>query len=109
MQLLLDSAILEHLLARAVTASRLTGQIDERASGSLVGPLEDCIDEIIHVLSELRGNPQVVVAPLPSTCSSFAVDVATHSDADTQVGRSEVIALAAENKPVSTSGAGVAL
>jgi hypothetical protein len=121
MQLLLDSAILEHLLARAVTASRLTGQIDERAGGTIVGSLEDSIDEIVHLISELLGNPHVVVAPVPSTCSSFAVIIGTHGDVGAQVVRSEVVApyvpiccalravpapLAAEITPLSAAGAG---
>lgn len=106
MQLLLDSAILESLLARAATASRLVGQIDGRAGGTLVGSLEDSIDEIVHVLSELLGNPHVVVAPVPRACSVFTVDIATHGDAGTQVVGAEVVALVAEITPVSASGAG---
>jgi len=119
MQLILDSALLEHLLERAATASRLVGHIDERAGATLVGPLADSIDEIVHVLSELRGNPHVVVASVPSTCS-FAVDIAAHGDAGPQVVRPEVVALnvrvsgascvpaaiTAEITPVSASGAG---
>lgn len=108
MQLLLDRPILEHLLARAATASRLVGQIDERAGGTIVGSLEDSIDEIVHVLSELLGNPHVVVAPVPSG-SAFAVDVATPGDAGPQVVGLEVVALAAEVTPVSASSAGGAL
>lgn len=120
MQLTLDSAILEHLLARAVTASRLIGHIDERAAGPLVGRLEDSLDEIVHVLSELLGNPHVVVAPVPTTCSSLALDIATHGDVGTQIVRAEIAApdvpvggapcavpaLAGETRPVSASGAG---
>jgi hypothetical protein len=121
MQLTLDSSILEHLLERAAAASRLVGHFDERAGVTLVEPLADSIDEIVHVLSELLGSPQVIIAPVPSTCSSCAVDLAAHRDVGRQLVRSEVVApdrpvcgapgavraaLAAEATPVSASDAG---
>lgn len=92
MQLTLDSAILEHLLERAATASRLVGHIDERVDVTLVGSLGDSVDEIVHVLSELLGNPQVVVVPVSSVCSSLTADVVAHGDVGTQVVRPEVAA-----------------
>jgi hypothetical protein len=75
MQLILDSAILETILERAATASRLVGHIDERAAIAVIGPLADSIDEVVHVLSELLGNPHVVVT-VPSARSSSVSEIA---------------------------------
>lgn len=93
MQLSLDSAILEHLLERAATASRLVGNIDEdeRVGVTLVRSLGDSVDEIVHILSELLGNPDVVIVPVSSTCSPLAADVVAHDDVGTQVVGAEVV------------------
>ena len=80
--LALDSSVLESLLERAARASRLVGYIDEHARDAIVGPLGDSVDEMVHVLSELLGNPDVV-ARVPIACSSFATEVVTR---DVHVG-----------------------
>lgn len=91
MQLTLDSAILEHLLERAAMASRLVGHIDERVGVTLVGSLGDSVDAIVHVLSELLGNPHVVFVLVPSSSSSTAGDVVAHGNADTRLVGAEVV------------------
>ena len=88
MQLILDRAILEQLRERAATASQLVGHMDERAGATHVESLADSIDEIVHVLSELLGNPHVVVSDVPGVpCAAPA-------------------ALATEATPVAALGAG---
>jgi len=89
MQLTLDSAILETLLERAATASRLVGCIDERAANTIIGPLGDSIDEVVHILSELLGSPHVVVT-VPGACASFATEIATR-DCVTGGGTGELV------------------
>jgi uncharacterized Fe-S cluster-containing protein len=89
MQLAIESTILESLLARAAHASRLVGYIDERAGDTIVKPLGDSVDEIVHVLSELLGNPHVV-ARVPSACSSFATETITR---DVAIADSELVVL----------------
>ena len=76
MQLTIDSSVLESMLERAARASRLVGYIREQAADVIVDPLGDSVDEIVHVLSELLGNPDVV-ARVPNACPSFAIEVVT--------------------------------
>lgn len=73
MQLILDSAVLEALLARAMMACRLVGHIDE-CPAPVIEPLADSIDEIVHVLGELLGDPRIVaIAPGAGSSSASAV------------------------------------
>jgi len=72
-----DRAILETLLERATSAARLVGYIDEPAVDGVVRPLADNIDEIVHAVTELLGNPHLVAAPVPNARSRFAPDVIT--------------------------------
>ena len=90
MKVLLDRAILEHLLERAATASRLLGHADEPTSATLVEAAGDTVDEIAHVLGELLGNPHMVVAPRSGVGATCAVDVAAHGDVGMRVDRLEV-------------------
>ena len=81
-QLTLDRATLETILERATSAARLVGYIDEPAVDGFVRPLADNIDEIVHTVTELLGNPHLIAAPGPSARSRFAPDVvARHHDA----------------------------
>jgi hypothetical protein len=80
-QLTLDSAILEVLLKRAVSAARLVGYIEDGLdSGITVGPLADEIDAIVHELSELLGNPHLRVVSAPNARSTFASGVVMRRD-----------------------------
>jgi hypothetical protein len=73
MQLTLDSAVLEALLERATMASRLVGHIDE-SPAPVIEPLADSIDEIVHTLSELLGDPcTVTTAPGAGSSPSSVV------------------------------------
>lgn len=90
MQVILDRAILEHLLERAATASRLLGHADEHTSATLVESAEDAVDEIVHLLGELLGNPRVVVAPRLGVDAPCAVDLAAHSDVGMRMDGLEV-------------------
>jgi hypothetical protein len=72
MQITLDRAILENLREHASSAAHLVGHIDDALA---VGPLAEHIDEIVHTLSELLGNPHIVAAPVPSACATFTQDV----------------------------------
>jgi hypothetical protein len=74
-QLILDRAILETILERATSAARIVGYIDEPAVDSFVRPLADSIDEIVHTVTELLGNPDLIVTPVPSARSRLALDV----------------------------------
>jgi hypothetical protein len=86
MQLTVDSSVLESLLERAAQASRLVGYIDEHADDAIVGPLGDSVDEMVHVLSEFLGNPDVI-GRVPSACPSFATEVVTR---DVHLGGGDV-------------------
>lgn len=79
-QLTLDSAILETILKRAMSAARLVGYIDEPAVDTLVRQLADNIDEIVHTVTELLGNPHLIATPVPSARSTFAPDVVMRDD-----------------------------
>jgi hypothetical protein len=84
-QLTLDRAILERLLEHASSSARLVGFVREGGpeggpegglEGGLlralaVGPLDDHVDAIVHILSELLGHPHLIDAPVPSARSSF--------------------------------------
>ena len=80
-QLTLDRATLETILERATSAARLVGYIDEPAVDGFVRPLADNIDEIVHTVTELLGNPHLIAAPVRSTRSRFAPDVVTRDHA----------------------------
>jgi len=58
-QLTLDSATLETLLKRATSSSRLGSYIDEPTT--IAGPLADDLDAIHHGLTELHGNPHLIL------------------------------------------------
>lgn len=91
MQVILDRAILEHLLERAATAGQLLGHADEHRSVTLVEAAGEAVDEIVHVLGELLGNPHVVVAPRSGIGASCTVDVAARGDASPAVHGLEVV------------------
>lgn len=91
MQVILDRAILEHLLERAATASQLLGHADEHSSATLVEAAGETVDEIVHVLGELLGNPYVVVSARSCIDASCTVDVATRGDASPEVHGLEVV------------------
>jgi hypothetical protein len=76
-RLTIDPAILETILERAMSAARLVGYIDEPAVDTFVELLADDIDEIVHIVTELLGNPHLIAAPVPSARSTFAPDVVT--------------------------------
>lgn len=92
-QLTLDSAILETVLKRAMSAARLVGYIENGVGDGLeAGLLADEIDAIIHELSELLGNPCLIAAPVPSSRSTFASDVVTRGDVVMRNGVPELVA-----------------
>jgi len=75
-QVTLDTAVLRLLLQQAAAAARLVGHIDDDASATAaIGPLADTIDEIVHTLTELLGDPHAIAAPVPHASSTFAPDV----------------------------------
>jgi len=90
MQVILDRAILEHLLERAATASRLLGHADEHTSATLVEAAGDAVDEIAHALGELLGNPDMVVPPRSGVGAPRIVDVAARGDVGVQADGLEV-------------------
>jgi hypothetical protein len=63
---------LEGLLGHAASAARIIGHSDVLTAE----PLADHIDAIVHELTELLGEPHLIAAPVPSTRSTFALDVA---------------------------------
>jgi hypothetical protein len=75
--LTLDRATLETILERATSAARLVGYIDEPAVDGFVRTLADNVDEIVHTVTELLGNPHLIAAPVPNARSRFAPDVVT--------------------------------
>ena len=91
MQVILDRAILEHLLERAATASQLLGHADEPSSATLAEAAGEAVDEIVHVLGELLGNPQLVVAPKSGIGASCTVGVAARGDASPEVHGLQVV------------------
>jgi len=73
MQLTIECTVLESILERAARASRLVGYIDKRARDTIVEPLGDNVDEIVHLLSELLGNPELITT-VPSACAAFGTE-----------------------------------
>jgi hypothetical protein len=65
MQLNVERVVLEKLLHNAAAASRLIGHLDDNVGGAALGPIADRVDEVVHTLSELLGDPEVVVASVP--------------------------------------------
>ena len=63
-QLTIDSAILQTLLKRATSAARLVSHIEDAVGYLAVDLLADDIDTIVHELSELLGNPTLIVRPV---------------------------------------------
>lgn len=54
-------------------ASRLVGHIDECSATSVIEPLADSIDEIVHVLGELLGGAHIAaMAQGARSCDSAA-------------------------------------
>src|SRR5512140_2559273 len=94
-QLTLDSAVLEAFLERAALAARQVGYIEDRvACGLPVGAgdvdlLADEIDTIVHELSELLGNPDLIAAPVPRARSTFEYGAVTRADVVTRDGLPE--------------------
>lgn len=85
MQLTLDTTTLEKLLAHAASAARIVGSIDEIVGGAFaVGLLADDIDAIVHQLTELLGNPDLVAVPAWIARARFAPDVTTPDGVVTQ-------------------------
>jgi len=74
-QLTLDTAVLETLLKRAMSAARRISYIEDGLYGpSDVDLLADDIDAIIHELTETLGNPHLIATSVPDACSTFAAD-----------------------------------
>ena len=71
MQLNIERAVLEKLLHNAAAASRLIGHLDDNVGGAAVGPIADRVDEVVHTLSELLGDPETVVTAVPEACFVF--------------------------------------
>lgn len=72
-RLTIDRAVLVGLLAHATSAARLVGHLDDAIAG---GPLADHVDAMVHVLSELFGDPGagVIAASVHSAHSSLATE-----------------------------------
>jgi hypothetical protein len=72
-QVTLDSTILEKLLKRAASAARRVSDIEDEVGYIAVDLLAEDIDAIVHELSELLGNPTLIVsapnelAPVPDS------------------------------------------
>jgi hypothetical protein len=80
-QLTLDTAVLEMLLKRAMSASHRIRCIEDGVHGPLdVELLADDIDAIIHELTESLGNPHLIAASVPDACSTFGTDDVTRAD-----------------------------
>ena len=59
----IDVATLQGILHHAASAARLVGHLD----GAIAeGPLGDHLDEIVHKLTELLGDPHTLAAPVQS-------------------------------------------
>lgn len=87
-QLILDSAILEALFERAVSAARRVSYIEDTVAHGLavgdVDPLADEIDAIVHDLSELLGNPDLIGVHVPRVRSTFEYGAVTRADVVTR-------------------------
>jgi hypothetical protein len=75
-QVTLDTAVLRRLLQQAASAARLVGHMDDDVPATAaIGPFADTLDEIVHTLTELLGDPHVITARVPNASSTFAPDV----------------------------------
>jgi hypothetical protein len=63
MQLTVNSSILEQLLHHAAFAAHLVGHLDDNPPPDLIHKLGDHVDAIVHGLTELLGDPQILAAP----------------------------------------------
>lgn len=94
-QLTLDSAVLEEFLERAALAARQVGNIEDKVACGLpvgegdVDPLADEINMIVHELSELLGNPDLIAAHVPRARSTFEYGAVTRADVVTRDGLPE--------------------
>jgi hypothetical protein len=78
MQITIDIEILETILIRATSASRLAGCINDASDRAIViDTIAASIDEIVRTFDGLLGNPHVIAAPVPSARSTFGADVVT--------------------------------
>jgi hypothetical protein len=68
----IDRTTLVDLLGHATSAARLVGHLDDALA---VEPLADHVDAIVHELSELLGNRDVIAAPLPSARASCTISI----------------------------------
>jgi hypothetical protein len=66
-----DRAVLIGLLAHATSAARLVGHLDDAIAG---GPLADHVDTMVHVLSELLGDPCSIAASVRCAHSTVATE-----------------------------------
>lgn len=73
-QLIVDRAVLEALHKRAASAAYRASYI---ADAEVLG---DEMDVIVHVLSELLGNPHLRVGAVPDTCPRFDADEVTRTE-----------------------------
>lgn len=73
-QLIVDRAVLEALHKRAASAAYRASYI---ADAEVLG---DEMDVIVHVLSELLGNPRLRVGPVPDACPRFDADEVTRTE-----------------------------
>ena len=78
MQITLDTEILETILVRATSASRLAGCINDASDRAIViDTITASIDEIVRTLSGLLGNPHGIAAPVPSARPTYDDDEPT--------------------------------
>lgn len=89
MQLNIERVVLEKLLHDAAAASRLIGHIDDNVGGAVVGPLADKVDEVVHTLSELLGDPTRIATWVPDAISVFPEEL-DHGNAPSVVPASEL-------------------
>jgi hypothetical protein len=63
MQVLIDSEVLDSLLAHAAFAAQLVGHLDDSAQPALVRQLSDRVDTVVHGLTELLGATSALAEP----------------------------------------------
>lgn len=68
----IPKATLEEFLNHAACAARIVGHLDGAIAD---GPLGDHVDELVHGLTELLGDPHMLAAPVQGARSTFALDV----------------------------------
>lgn len=117
-QLTLDRVILERLLEHASSSARLVGFVVEGGpEGGLlralaVGPLDDHVDLIVHILSELLGTSSPD-RRAGAARSSFVPDVVPWSDSASTLPVPDAVApgdrVAYDRAPVLTSGSQLTL